>query len=170
MPLFELRALTAEDLPLLHEWLNRPHVAEWWDGPVSLEQVLADFMPELDSPEVSLFLPCLDGRPVAFAQVYRVLGSFWPDETDPGARGIDQFLAEPGLLNRGLGAALVRQLVGQIFAGDSAVTRVQADPAPDNARAIRCYEKAGLRRQRVVETPDGPALLLSVTREEWSRE
>jgi aminoglycoside 6'-N-acetyltransferase len=34
------------------------------------------------------------------------------------------------------------------------------DPDPRNARALRAYEKAGFVRDRVVETPDGPALLM----------
>ena len=31
---------------------------------------------------------------------------------------------------------------------------------PTNARAIRCTEKAGLARDRLVDTPDGVALLM----------
>ena len=38
--------------------------------------------------------------------------------------------------------------------------RLVIDPDPANARAIRAYEKAGFRRGRVVDTPDGPALLM----------
>ncbi|MGA9328511.1 MAG: GNAT family N-acetyltransferase, partial [Bradyrhizobium sp.] len=34
------------------------------------------------------------------------------------------------------------------------------DPDPANTRAIKAYERAGFRRDRVVETPDGPALLM----------
>jgi aminoglycoside 6'-N-acetyltransferase len=34
------------------------------------------------------------------------------------------------------------------------------DPDPANARAIGAYEKAGFRRDRLVETPDGTALLM----------
>jgi aminoglycoside 6'-N-acetyltransferase len=37
---------------------------------------------------------------------------------------------------------------------------VVIDPDPANARAIRAYEKAGFSKQHVVETPDGPALLM----------
>ena len=54
---------------------------------------------------------------------------------------------------------MIRAFVRELFT-DSAVTRVQTDPSPDNARAIRCYEKAGFRRVGVVATPDGPALLM----------
>jgi aminoglycoside 6'-N-acetyltransferase len=34
------------------------------------------------------------------------------------------------------------------------------DPDPANARALRAYEKAGFRRDREVDTPDGRALLM----------
>jgi aminoglycoside 6'-N-acetyltransferase len=38
--------------------------------------------------------------------------------------------------------------------------RVITDPNPVNARAVRAYEKAGFRRDREVDTPDGRALLM----------
>ena len=38
--------------------------------------------------------------------------------------------------------------------------RVITDPNPTNARAVRAYEKAGFRRDREVDTPDGRALLM----------
>jgi aminoglycoside 6'-N-acetyltransferase len=37
---------------------------------------------------------------------------------------------------------------------------VVIDPDPANARAIRAYEKAGFSKDRVVDTPDGPAMLM----------
>jgi aminoglycoside 6'-N-acetyltransferase len=40
------------------------------------------------------------------------------------------------------------------------VRRTVTDPDPANLRAIRAYEKAGFARDRVVKTPDGPALLM----------
>jgi RimJ/RimL family protein N-acetyltransferase len=54
---------------------------------------------------------------------------------------------------------MVAQFVERLLC-DPAVTRIQADPRPDNARAIRCYEKAGFRAAGPVETPDGAALLM----------
>jgi aminoglycoside 6'-N-acetyltransferase len=38
--------------------------------------------------------------------------------------------------------------------------RIVIDPDPANARAIRAYEKASFCRDRTVDTPDGPALLM----------
>ena len=38
--------------------------------------------------------------------------------------------------------------------------RIVTDPDPANARAIRAYEKAGFEKAGMVDTPDGPALLM----------
>lgn len=56
---------------------------------------------------------------------------------------------------------MVRAFVEQLFR-DPAVTLVQTDPDPRNARAVRCYEKAGFRAVREVDTPDGRARYMVV--------
>ena len=167
-PNFDFRPLTREDLPLLHEWLNRAHVAEWWDEQRDLEYVVQTFGADLDSPVIRMFFAYLGGEPIGYIQVYRVMGAdpeWWTDETDPGARGIDQFLANADQLGQGLGSSMVRQFLASLFA-DPEVTSVQTDPSPSNARAIRAYEKAGFRGVAEVTTPDGPALLMRVRRAE----
>jgi len=168
-PKFSFRPLTLTDLPLLHEWLNRAHVAEWWEEQRDLEYVLQTFGADLGSPVIHMFFACLAGEPVGYIQVYRVLGAdpaWWTEETDPGARGIDQFLANAEQLGQGLGSSMVRQFVAGLFA-DPEVTLVQTDPSPDNGRAIRAYEKAGFRRVRELITPDGPALLMRIERAQF---
>jgi aminoglycoside 6'-N-acetyltransferase len=62
------------------------------------------------------------------------------------------------MVGHGHGSAFVRAFADQLLAAET--PRVVTDPDPDNARAIRAYEKAGFRRDRLVETPDGTALLM----------
>ena len=161
-----LRPMTDDDLPLLHGWLQRAHVAEWWGGEdarLDFEQVRAKYLPRVMAAErVTPYIATLDGVPFAYAQSYVALGcggGWWEDETDPGVRGIDQFLAERSQLGQGLGTRLVNALVALLFANPH-VTKIQADPVPSNLRAIRCYEKAGFTAVRTVVTPDGPALYM----------
>jgi RimJ/RimL family protein N-acetyltransferase len=167
-PIFTFRELTAGDIPRLHEWLNRPHVAEWWGDDVSFAAVDRDVRADLASPFITPFLACLGGEPVGFIQAYVVMSAdpdWWQDERDPGARGIDQFLADESQLGQGLGSAMVAQFVARLFE-DPGVTKVQTDPSPENGRAIRAYEKAGFRRVETIDTPDGPALVMVVRRSE----
>ena len=58
----------------------------------------------------------------------------------------------------GHGSAFVRAFVDDLLR--QGTPRVITDPSVANARAIRAYEKAGFRRDREVDTPDGPALLM----------
>lgn len=161
------RPLARADFPLLREWLARPHVREWWDRPSArdFELEYGAVVDGRDSTRAVIAL--LDGEPIGFIQRYIAMGSgggWWEGETDPGVRGIDQFLADPARLGQGLGTRMVRAFVDSILE-DPAITKVQVDPSPDNARAIRCYEKAGFRAVGEVDTPDGRALLMVVTRD-----
>lgn len=157
------RPLAPADLPMLQDWLSRPHVAAWWPGRPSLREVEEDFGPMMeDASTTRAYVVLGDGRPIGYIQSYIALGSgegWWTDEVDPGVRGIDQFLADADGLNRGVGTRMVRAFIQRLFA-DPAVTRIQTDPSPDNARAIRCYQKAGFDPVGVIDTPDGPALFM----------
>ena len=162
------RPLEECDFPMLHEWVRRPHVAEWWSEPSTLEDIKGEYLPTLDGrSSTKAFIASLEDEPIGFIQVYVVQGSgdgWWEDETDAGARGIDQFLADAARLNQGLGTAMIKAFVDRLFQ-DTAVSKVQTDPSPENARAIRCYRKVGFKDVGEVMTPDGPALLMRCERE-----
>lgn len=163
MTIVSFRPLLPADLPTLHDWLTRPHVAEWWRPTPTLTELEEKYAEHFAG--VSGVKPCFalgDGTPIGYIQSYTAMGSgdgWWTDEQDPGVRGIDQFLANAEDLGRGLGSQMVRSFVETLFA-DPAVTRVQTDPDPRNGRAIRAYEKAGFRPVGEIRTPDGDALLM----------
>jgi RimJ/RimL family protein N-acetyltransferase len=165
---FTFEPLREEDLPMLREWLQRPHVARWWGPAESIEELREDYVAQVEEPNATrAYIAKLGGEPVGFIQCYVVMdsgGGWWEDETDPGARGTDQFLADEHRLGQGLGRAMVRAFVERLF-DDARVTVVQTDPEPTNERAIRCYTRAGFEPVGVVITPDGPALLMR-----WHRE
>jgi aminoglycoside 6'-N-acetyltransferase Ib len=163
-----LRHMTEHDLPLLHRWLNEPHVVQWWGGErPTLEHVRQHYLPRiLAEQNVKPYIALLEGEPLGYAQSYRAAdagGGWWMDERDPGVHGIDQFIGDPTRLGISLGTRLVRALVDLLFS-DAAVTKIQTDPAPDNLRAIRCYEKAGFRSIKTIVTPDGPAVYMLQSR------
>lgn len=168
-----LRSMTEQDLPMLHDWLNRPHIVQWWGGEAarpSWADVQAEYRPSAMATEgVTPYIAMLGDDPIGYAQSYIAMGSgggWWEYETDPGVRGIDQSLADASLLGQGLGTLLVRALVARLFE-DPAVTKIQTDPAPENLRAIRCYQKAGFVPLKTIDTPDGRALYMVQTREDF---
>lgn len=62
------------------------------------------------------------------------------------------------MVGRGHGPAFIRAFVDDCFR--QGLPRMVTDPDPLNLRAVRAYEKAGFIRDRMVGTPDGPALLM----------
>lgn len=157
------RPLAESDLAMLHEWLHRPHVSEWWGDPGTYAEVEHDYLPYTAAASTTRgYIALLENEPIGFIQSYVVMGSedgYWEQETDPGARGIDQFLCNSDQLGRGLGSAMVKAFVDQLFQ-DPMVTKVQTDPSPENERAIRSYRRAGFITVGEVITPDGTALLM----------
>jgi RimJ/RimL family protein N-acetyltransferase len=160
---FTFDPLKEQDLSMLREWLQRPHVARWWGPAESLEELREDYIAGAVGPNATrAYIAKVGGEPIGFIQCYVVMGSgggWWEGETDPGARGTDQFLANEAQLGRGVGRAMIRAFVERVFE-DASVTVVQTDPSPENERAIRCYTRAGFEPVGVVTTPDGPALLM----------
>lgn len=132
-----------------------------------MEEVHEKYLPRMaDSSGVVPYVAFRDDIAVGYIQSYVAAAGtdgWWPDEHDPGVRGVDQFLADARTLGQGLGTEMVCEFVKFLFL-DPAITKIQADPAPSNTRAIRCYEKAGFLRVGPITTPDGAAVLMILER------
>src|SRR5436305_13425877 len=144
------------DLPLVRRWLETPHVSAWWHDPAEQFALVSG---DLDHPDMAQYIVAAEGRPFAYLQCYN-LGD-WNTGFGPqpaGTRGLDQFIGEADMLERGHGSAFIRGFTERLLA--NGIPRVVIDPDPANARAIRACEKAGFSKDRLVDTPDGPALLM----------
>lgn len=154
---YMFQPMSAADLPLVRAWLARPHVRQWWgDAEEQFALVSADF----DHPEMHQFIVTAGDRPFAYLQSYNPEvwqeGGLGPQPS--GTRGTDQFIGEADMIDRGHGSAFIRAFVEGLI--NDGAPRIVTDPDPTNARAVRAYEKAGFRKDRVVETCDGPAPLM----------
>ena len=153
---YEFTPMTTADLPLIQRWLETPHVAEWWHDPAEQFELVSG---DLGHPDMAQFIVTTEARPFAYLQCYNIGAwdaGFGPQPT--GTRGLDQFIGEPDMLDRGHGSAFIRAFAEDLLTNGT--PRVVIDPDPDNVRAIRAYEKAGFSKDRLVDTPDGIALLM----------
>jgi aminoglycoside 6'-N-acetyltransferase len=154
---YAFRPMTAADLPTVRQWLGKPHVAEWWGDPAGQFALVSD---DLAHPAVDQFIVACDHRPFAYLQCYDP--SAWPNHGfgPPlnGARGLDQFIGEEDMIERGHGSGFIRAFADRLLS--AGVPQVLTDPSPANKRAIKAYEKAGFCKLRPVDTPNGPALLM----------
>jgi aminoglycoside 6'-N-acetyltransferase len=155
-PDYAFRPMVSADLPLVRRWLETPEVTRWWGQP---EQQYALVSGDLDHPDMDQFIVWLDDHPFAYIQCYGL--SAWNQgfgAQPPNRRGIDQFIGESGMIGCGHGSGFIRQFADSLL--DSGIPRIVTDPDPDNGRAVRAYARAGFQSDRVVDTPDGPALLM----------
>lgn len=153
--------LSEADFPLLHEWINAPHVAEQWGGAKSLEEVRSKYREKIALDWQQAFIVSKSGERFGYIQSYRVSRAgenWWPNEPETTV-GIDQFIGRADWLGRGLGISMVREFSDWLLRQPN-TTKVITDPSPRNARAISCYRAAGFNEVGVVTTPDGAALLM----------
>jgi aminoglycoside 6'-N-acetyltransferase len=153
---FAFHPMSALDLPLIRRWLALPHVREWWGDPSEQYALVSG---DLDEPAMEQYIVAAAGAAVGYLQCYDL--TEWNTGFGPqpeGTRGIDLFIGEPDMIERGHGSALIRRFVEDRL--QSGAPRIVTDPDPANHRAIRAYQKAGFARNRMVDTPDGIALLM----------
>jgi aminoglycoside 6'-N-acetyltransferase len=154
---YVFRPMTAADLPLVLHWLKQPHVVEWWGD---THEQFALVSGDLEVEAMEQFIVALGDQPFAYIQRYDPM--VWPDnglgEHPRGTRGIDQFIGDSDMVDRGHGSAFIRAFIERTLADGA--PRIITDPDPANARAIRAYQKAGFEKVDLVDTPDGIALLM----------
>ena len=135
-----------EDYTQLSRWLSDPRVLEFYEGrdsPQSIDDIRRNYSPRVMALENNT--PCfieLDHVPIGYMQ-------FYPTE-EKGVWGIDQFIGVPEQWNKGLGARAVRLILRHLFTSLGAIKCV-IDPHATNHRAIRCYEKAGFTKVRLLK-------------------
>jgi len=156
-PALRFRPVLPEDLPLLHEWLQRPHVKRWWTDRDSYEEVVARYLPAIEgSDPTDLHLALLDDRPVGFLQTYIVADYAEHEETVgavEGAAGVDLLLADEELTGRGIGSEMLRRYVEEIVFARPGTRCCIADPEAANVASVRAFEKAGFRVVREYDDP-----------------
>lgn len=175
-PAFEFRPLAAADFPLLVRWLNAPHARPWSGGGASHESVATEYGPAVaGGARVSPFIVSVDGRAIGMAQWLR-FGDFPEAQRlyqidDPDTASCDVLIGEVDLAHRGLGAGLLQAFLARIVFADPRIGVCVTGPRPENAVAIRAYEKAGFRFLRALpEDGKGNGLyLMELRREELGR-
>jgi aminoglycoside 6'-N-acetyltransferase len=161
------RPITDDDVPRLAAWLRDPAVGEWWEGTtVTYDDayVRAEMLHREDEHHVTQAIVELDGEAIGFQQWYALSGEpttmeeygLTPEDL---VYGIDQLIGESRLHDQGIGTRQVRAISKWLCSESGpGARRVVTDPVVENARAVRCYEKAGFRIVRRLpghETIDG---------------
>src|SRR5260370_42355517 len=90
MTAYAFRQMSSADLPTIRQWLETPHVAEWWHDPAEQFELVSG---DLDHPDMAQFIVSADGREFAYLQCYNI--SAWNVGFGPqpaGTRGLPQVI------------------------------------------------------------------------------
>ena len=154
---YVFREMTKDDLPMIARWLATPEVVAWWGDP---EEQYALVSEDLGNPDMLQWIVAFEGRPFAYAQAYQV--HVWPqlhfEHLPPGSMAVDAFTGEPDMIGAGHGGVFLRRLAKRLRAEGAPVVAI--DPDEDNLRARRAYARAGFVGDTIVETGEGPAVLM----------
>lgn len=142
------------DISGLFAWLSDPDVRRWYDeGEHSLENYRKQFAPEATTHK---FIMLIDDHPVGYLQAYRV--SDEPEYAaqlglDHDAVSLDLFIGDPEYRG-GWGSLVLRKALDTIVFGAMEAEFACCNPDPENLRAVRAYQNAGFRGDRVVWIED----------------
>lgn len=150
-----LRALTRDDLPTLHRWLNDPSVMQWWDGrdhPATFDRVEARFRRSIegsDRESERLMIEVeRDGQRAA-------IGMIQYTRLQPRTRisQIDVLIGDPEFRESGYGTDALKALLRHLFEEQKA-HRVWLTLRAGNERAQRSAEKMGFVKEGVLREHD----------------
>ena len=144
---------------LLTEWFNKPHVQDFYSlHRWTREEVRARYTPYVRKEKpVNCFIAYLDGNPFAFIQDYAIKDFGWPEQDfTPDmvqkAAGIDLFIGEVSMLNRGLGCELL-----EAFLQTHVWPRYDfcvVDPEVRNVASQRFFHKCRFKTHKTIHTKD----------------
>lgn len=170
---FDFRPLAAGDLEMLHRWFNAPHAKHWFGGGRTVAAVHEEYSEYIypDQP-IRAYIIEHAGRPIGLLNWERMGDS--PDfqnayeVEDPNSVNCDMLIGEIDAAHQGQGATMLQQFLRRVVFVDPRLSSCVIDPVPDNAIAIRMYEKAGFRFIRALpEDGEGNAVyLMELSREE----
>ena len=145
-----------DDYGLMAGWLSDERVLEFYEGrdnPFALERIIEKYSPRTLGLEG--VTPCFIvqvGMPIGYIQHYPIDAETAVEYEIPhtgGIYGLDMFIGEPSAWNLGIGTRAVSLMCDYLFR-ELAARTITLDPEAWNTRAIRCYEKCGFRKIKLL--------------------
>ncbi|KZL24789.1 GNAT family N-acetyltransferase [Pseudovibrio sp. WM33] len=146
-----MRALTVSDMPLLHEWLNQPHLRPFYERePSTLKQVTERYACRISSNHpTNCLIAELNGAPFGYLQWYlnRAFPEYGTDTIGITAGvSFDYYIGDPASLGQQLGSVMLNAAVEHVKPLVCAEDQFFCvGHRPENASALHCSQHAGFR-------------------------
>jgi RimJ/RimL family protein N-acetyltransferase len=157
---FTFKLVTSKYFLLLFNWFQQDYISQLWVEPKEWPQFETKWQEKSSESDVFRYIAIIDEEPVGYIQYFRVNDSdraHFPGVNIPESSiGFDLFIGNPAYLNKGLGTQLIKDFISFVRVLEPHCSTIIIDPAPDNIRAIKCYEKVGFKKIGLFNTPYGP--------------
>jgi RimJ/RimL family protein N-acetyltransferase len=158
MKSIHFKSLTKNDLPLLHDWFQKPHVRKWYarEENYTIDMIKEKYLPRILNPEsIPNFIIYADNTPIGYIQLYCVndflpdgvtdyrhplFDSFKPNEI----AGIDIFIAVENYLKKGYATLTLTNFIKEHVQGK--FTILITDPLKSNKNAVQFFERNGFQK------------------------
>jgi aminoglycoside 6'-N-acetyltransferase len=148
-----VRPLKVEDCHTLARWLSDPRILEFYEGrdnPFDLQKVQDKFFDRDNNVERCIIE--YDGEDIGYIQYYQLdkeTSELYGYEDRETIYGTDQFIGEVEFWNKGIGQVLVKEMT-EFLVNQKKANKVVMDPRIENERAIKCYEKNGFQKVKLL--------------------
>lgn len=157
------------DTDLIHDWMHRPHVIEFWQMAWPRDWIHDYLVRQVDDPARSPYLGFVDDDPVGYIEVYEpqadVLGSFAP--VRPGDLGAHVLIGDEEHLGRY--SVAVGRAVARFLFRRPGVLRLVGEPDVRNENFLSLLAFLGFRRECDIDLPDKRAAFMVCERADFER-
>jgi aminoglycoside 6'-N-acetyltransferase len=153
------RKMEPDDLEMVAGWLAEPHVSRWYLAGSSIEREIEDLRRSVAGEQpVNVLIVIANRQPIGWCQWY-LCGDDpdWAGEIGAAAAdvGIDYAIGSPGHKGRGIGTAMIAELVSIVSSGHPEAS-IFADPDALNTASRRVLEKNGFELMAIKSIPSEP--------------
>ncbi len=149
-----VRELKCSDKYILSKWLSNPGILQYYEGrdnPFDVEKVEQKFF-EAEADATRCIIE-FEEVSIGYIQFYEVdedeRRTYGYGDSSEIIYGMDQFIGESTYWNQGVGTQLVCAMVAYLIE-EKGADRIVMDPQTWNERAIRCYEKCGFKKVKLL--------------------
>ncbi len=154
------KPLTENDLPLMFNWFQKPHIKQWYarGENYTLDMIREKYLRRILNPEsIPNFIVYVDNTPIGYIQLYCLKDSLPDGVTDYNhslfdnckpneIAGLDLFIADENYLKKGYGTLTLSKFIKEHV--QRKFTLLITDPLKSNKNAIQFFIKNGFEKFR----------------------
>ncbi|WP_160711706.1 GNAT family N-acetyltransferase [Chitinophaga solisilvae] len=167
---FTLRPLLMdEDIPVIHNWVNREYARYWQMQDTTLEEVRAVYTSITQAKDSRVYMGFYNNEPAFLLECYWVmndpLGEYY--EVRPGDHGFHILVAPPDKRIANFTWNIFTVII-DFMLSDPAVERLVVEPDVRNDKIHVLNKRAGFEYQKIIDLPHKQAYLAFCTREQYN--